>query len=140
MPEKCNEIWIYTADKTKTKQVVQDLFTDKVVVEEENTNVQENTNTILSETQDEQITIELLNGTANKEVLDIVKEKLKAEGYVITKSGTTSSTAKTTIVNRTTQSSRTSRDIKSILGVGTITSGSDNAKVDYTIIIGKDYE
>lgn len=136
--EKCNEIWIYTADKTKTKQLVQDLFTDKIVVEEENTNTI--TNTVSSEAEEETITIELLNGTGDNEILASVKEKLKKEGYVVNKSGTTSTTAKTTIINRTLQSSSTSKDIKSILGVGTITSGSDNAKVDYTVIIGKDYE
>ena len=135
-PEKCNEIWIYTADKTKTKQVIQDLFTDKVVVEEEDTI----TNTITDGEAEEQITIELLNGTGDSEVLAEVKGKLKEKGYVISKSGTTSTTSKTTIINRTSQSSSTSKDIKSILGVGSITSGSNNTKVDYTIILGKDYE
>ena len=140
--EKCNEIWIYTANKTKTRQVIQDLFTDKVVVEEEDTNTIQNTdaNTITSgEAEEKQITIELLNGTGDSEILQEVKDKLKKEGYVITKSGTTSSTSKTTIINRTSQSSSISKDIKSILGIGTITSGSNNTKVDYTIIIGKDY-
>lgn len=137
-PEKCNEIWIYTADKIKTKQVIEDLFTDKVVVEEENTNTI--TNTIANGEAEEQITIELLNGTGDSEVLEEVKGKLKEKGYIISKSGTTSTTSKTTIINRTSQSSSTSKDIKSILGVGSITSGSNNTKVDYTIIIGKDYE
>jgi len=139
--EKCNEIWIYTANKTKTKQLVQDLFTDKII-EEEDTDTNTNTiaNTVSSKTEEEPITIELLNGTGDSQILASVKEKLKKEGYTISKSGTTSNTAKTTIINRTIQSNSTSKDIKSILGVGTITSGSDNAKVDYTIIIGKDYE
>lgn len=136
--EKCNGIWIYTADKTKTKQVIEDLFTDKVLVEEEDNNTI--TNTIASGEAEEQITIELLNGTGDSEVLEKVKGKLKEKGYVISKSGTTSSTSKTTIINRTSQSNSTSKDIKSILGVGSITSGSNNTKVDYTIIIGKDYE
>lgn len=136
--ELCNGIWIYTANKTKTKQIVQDLFTDKVVVEEANT---ANTNTITSgETAEEEITIELLNGTGDSEILTEVKEKLKQKGYNISKSGTTTSTSKTTIINRTNQSNRITKNIKSILGVGTITSGSNNTKVDFTIIIGKDYE
>ena len=138
-PEYCNEIWIYTANKTKTKQVVEDLFTDKVVVEEE-TDANTITNTVTEDTEEEQITIELLNGTGNSEILTDVKEKLKEKGYIISKSGTTSTTVKTTIINRTSQSSSTSKDIKSIMGVGSITSGSDNAKVDYTIIIGNDYK
>ena len=32
------------------------------------------------------------------------------------------------------------KEIKEILGTGAITSGSNNTKVDFTIIIGKDYK
>ena len=141
-PEKCNGIWIYTADKTQTKQVIQDLFTDKIIEEENNeestsTNIVDEENTTK---ESKEITIELLNGTGDKEILTEVKEKLKEKGYVVSKSGTTSSTDKTTIINRTSQSNQKSKDIKQLLGVGTITSGSDNTKVDFTIIIGKDYK
>ena len=141
-PEKCNGIWIYTANKTQTKQVIEDLFTDKIV-EEENNEESTSTNTTEGENttkESKEITIELLNGTGDKEILTEVKEKLKEKGYVISKSGTTSSTDKTTIINRTSQSNQKSKDIKQLLGVGTITSGSDNTKVDFTIIIGKDYK
>lgn len=141
-PEKCNGIWIYTANKTQTKQVIEDLFTDKIVEEEKNEE-STSTNTIEGENttkESKEITIELLNGTGDKEILTEVKEKLKEKGYVVSKSGTTSSTDKTTIINRTSQSNQKSKDIKQLLGVGTITSGSDNTKVDFTIIIGKDYK
>lgn len=141
-PEKCNGIWIYTANKTQTKQVIEDLFTDKIV-EEEKDEESTSTNTTDGENttkESKEITIELLNGTGDKEILTEVKEKLKEKGYVVSKSGTTSSTDKTTIINRTSQSNQKSKDIKQLLGVGTITSGSDNTKVDFTIIIGKDYK
>ena len=138
-PEKCNGIWIYTANKIQTKQVIEDLFTDKIVEEEKNEE-STSTNTIEGENTTKEITIELLNGTGDKEILTEVKEKLKEKGYVVSKSGTTSSTDKTTIINRTSQSNQKAKDIKQLLGVGTITSGSDNTKVDFTIIIGKDYK
>lgn len=138
--EKCNGIWIYTPDKTKTKQVVQDLFTDKVIEEENNNTNTIPENTIDTSTSSQEITIELLNGTGDSKILSEVKEKLKEEGYVIAKSGTTSTTSKTTIINRTNQQSKTSRNIKETIGIGTISTGSDNTNVDYTIIIGKDYE
>lgn len=141
-PEKCNGIWIYTADKVQTKQVIQDLFTDKII-EEENNEESISANTIDGENttkESKEVTIELLNGTGDKEILTEVKEKLKEKGYVVSKSGTTSSTDKTTIINRTSQSNQKSKDIKQLLGVGTITNGSDNTKVDFTIIIGKDYK
>lgn len=138
--EQCNGIWIFNANKTETKQLVQDLFTDKVVVQEQGEN-NETTNSVTDEVAKENgITIELLNGTQNEQLLLEIKEKLKQEGYIITKSGTTSATAKTTIINRTKQTNTISKDIKKILGIGSITKGSDNAKVDYTIIIGKDYK
>ena len=153
-PEECNGIWIYTADKTKTKQVVEDLFTDKII-EEESTDVEQNntveqtpihtseenavTKTSESTTTSEKaITIELLNGTKNSEIFTKIKEDLKQKGYTISKSGTTTQTEKTTIINRTNQSSSESKDLKNILGAGTIQIGSNNSKVDYTIIIGED--
>ena len=154
-PEQCNGVWIYTPDKAKTKQVVEDLFTDKIVKEEEEeTNGSKTANTIANETSvensdksentedtknEEKITIELLDGTSDSKKLEEVKEKLKQNGYIITKSGTTTQTKKTTIINRTKQSSKESKGIKQILGAGAITTGSDNSKVDYTIIIGEDY-
>ena len=178
VPEECNGVWIYTANKEKTKQVVADLFTDKIVEEESENQASENTignevteqindvesinevtdNSIRSsestresentaneiantETkQEKQIIIELLNGTENQEILTKVKEQLKKEGYTISKSGTTTKTQKTMIINRTKQSSTVEKEIKDVLGVGTTTNGSDNAKVDFTIIIGEDYE
>ena len=141
-PEKCNGIWIYTVNKTQTKQVVDDLFTDKVINSEENIenqNLVENTKTEGKSTE-KGITIELLNGTQNTETLTKVKEELKEKGYTISKSGTTTETSKTTIINRTNQSSQKAKELKQVLGEGTITSGSDYAKVDFTIIIGKDYK
>lgn len=141
-PEKCNDVWIYTVNKTQTKQVIEDLFTDKII-EEENITENVETNTISSESEtkeSKEITIELLNGTGDKEVLTQVKEKLKERGYIVSKSGTTSSTDKTAIINRTKQSSNIEKAIKQVLGVGITSKGSDNTKVDFTIIIGKDYK
>ena len=161
-PEECNGIWIYTADKEQTKQVVEDLFTDKIIEEEitdeemqaseiEQTSVNvENTdtttgnlttNTVANATnQEKAITIELLNGTQNNEIIAKIKEELKQKGYTISRSGTTTQAETTTIINRTNQASSVSKDLKNTLGAGTIQTGSDNSKVDYTIIIGADYE
>lgn len=141
--EKCNGVWIYSADKTKTKQIVEDLFTDKVIEEDvtdTNQDQNENENTIKSETEQEKVTVELLDGTGDTTVLTQVKNKLKEAGYSVTKSGTTSSTNKTMIINRTKQSTKTEKEIKQIIGEGTIMSGSNNSNVDITIIIGKDYK
>ena len=148
--EKVNGVWLYIADKEDTKQVVEDLFTDKIYEEEQNTETTENTentttNTVEKETtaqtesKEEKITIELLIGTKNKDSLTQIKNKLKEAGYDVIKSGETSSTAKTTIINRTNKDASISKDLKEKLGAGSITNGSDNSKVDFTIIIGEDY-
>lgn len=149
--EQCNGIWIYTADKKQTKTLIEELFTDNV--EEENTtntisNTTTNTtvtssiatNKVSNTTTTTEIKVELLNGTDDSSVITKVKENLQKKGYTISKTGTTSPTSKTTIINRTSQSTSKEKEIKEILGVGAITSGSNNTKVDFTIIIGKDYK
>lgn len=147
--EICNGIWIYNADKKQTKTLVEELFTDKVE-ESENTNEISNTvvnettkdssNTTTSKTKQEKLKVELLNGTGDSSITTSIEKKLKDKGYQITKTGTTSTTSKTTIINRTSQSTSKEKEIKEILGTGEITSGSNNTKVDFTIIIGKDYK
>ena len=69
---------------------------------------------------------------------DRLRDEIQQKGYTISKSGTTTQTETTTIINRTNQASSTSKDLKNILGAGIIQTGSDNSKVDYTIIIGED--
>ena len=155
-PEQCNGIWIYSADKTKTKQIAQDLFTDKVIEEEipaEGNTISENiiANDIVENTaiannmeasnkEKEVVTIELLNGTNNTEIIDRIKEKLETKGYVVTKTGTTTKVKETAIINRTGKKDNIAQGIKDALGVGTKTIGANNSKVDFTIIIGEDYK
>lgn len=147
--EQCNGIWIYTANKKETKKLVEDLFIDKVVekgsneesknqiVNDISTNTINETNTSKTE---KQITIELLDGTGNSNTISSIQNKLKNKGYSISKTGVTSTTSTTTIINRTNQSKTKEEELKNILGVGKATSGSNNTKVDFTIIIGKDYK
>lgn len=142
--EQCNGIWIYTANKRQTKELVEELFTDKIKEDEQTNTITNETNivsnTVSSTTNNEQIKIELLNGTDSSNVLTELQEKLKKKGYTISKTGTTTATSKTAIINRTNQSTKKEEELKEILGIGAITSGTNNTKVDFTIIIGKDYE
>ena len=151
-----NEVWIYAADKEATEEVVENLFTDKIIEPEKVDNQTENTNTITDDTtvaepqktetkvetktepEQKKIKIEILNGTESKEKLTSVKNKLEKAGYDIIKSGETSSTATTTIINRTNNSKQVSDTLKDEIGKGYVINGSDNSGVDYTIIIGND--
>ena len=144
--EQCNEIWIYTPNKVQTKQVVEDLFTDRImeeeiedeVLQEENTN-NEIENEQVSNTQLKNVTIELLDGIGDSKILNQIKNDLKQQGYSVTKSGTTTTTSKTLIINRTKQPTSIEKELKQILGIGNNIKGSDNSNVDITIIIGNDY-
>lgn len=147
-PEKCNGVWLYTHDKTETKNIVQSLFSD----EEEKEDEEQETNTIASNnttknnvvssksTKDlSKIDIEILNGSGSKANLDKAKKDLANKGFNIKKTGTTSETAKSTIINRTTQSTSIEEIIEEVLDIKNTKSGSNNAGVDITIILGKDY-
>ena len=138
--EQCNGIWIYVANSRKTKELVDELFTD-VIIEETTTNTIEGTNITGEDIQtSKEVKIELLNGTGLDSILEEVKEKLENAGYEVTKTGTTSATSNSLIINRTMQSTIVEEDIKQILGIDTVNKSSNNSKVDFTIIIGKDYK
>lgn len=153
-PELCNGVWIYTHDEKATKQVVNELFgsqndetnqtseNDKKNTNGKNTTTTNTSKKITEEEKKEnsKIKIEILNGTSNNSKLSSLKEKLKEYGYNVTKTGITTNTSKTTIINRTGKSSKVISSIKNTIGdIGVSTTGSNNSNVDITIIIGKDY-
>ena len=108
-------------------------------VKEENTTTN-NTVTEVSKTEASDIQIELLNGSGSKETLTKIKKELQKIGYNVINSTTTTSTAKTTIINKTDVDTQFTDNIKEVLGVGNVsTSSVSSNKVDITIIIGKDY-
>ena len=50
--ELCNKVWIFVADKEATKDIVEDLFTDKIIYDEETTDTSNTaTNTVASNTE-----------------------------------------------------------------------------------------
>ena len=83
-----------------------------------------------------------MNGTSDGKILQQVVEKLKDEGYNVSRTGTTTATSKTVIANKNQVSDTTINDIKQTIGTGTVSdsnTGTSN-RVDVTVIIGKDYE
>lgn len=135
---KTNNVSIFVHDKTKTKQLVQELFFDRDVEETEGeaTTGEETT----SSTNKTGITIEVLNGSGNSSDLGKVVNQLKGAGYQVTRTGTTNTTAKTTIINKKNVKETLLKNMKDVIGTGTIeNSESSSSKVDVTIIIGKDY-
>lgn len=150
-PKKCNGVWLYVHNKKQTDEMVEELITNIDKVSEEN-NAQQNENTInntvgntietttSNDVDEQELKIEVLNGSGKSSNLSKVIELLKENGYNVTKTGTTNSTKKTSIINRTDKSVSTTQQIKKIIGVGVTSKKSSNNKVDYTIIIGQDYK
>lgn len=143
-----DNISYFVQDTKKTTELVEELFNNIDVITEDNVNNENNS--ISTSSNDEvstekkstksEISIEVLNGTSRNGLANSVAEKLKEEGYNVTKIGNykTTSNIKTSIINRT--STNYAKEVKSFLGKGTVKNElQDDAKVDVTVILGSDY-
>lgn len=130
-----NNVSVFVYNKKETKALVQELFLDRDKTEED---LEEEGNLI---TKKSEIKIELINGSGNKENLEDIAKKLKAEGYKVSKKSTTNETGKTVIIKNKDVSSEISDDIIEIIGAGIAqNSESTSTQKNITIVIGKDYE
>lgn len=144
-------LWFFLADEVKTKELVTELFENENSGSEQ---TQDSTNTVSNTTTQNtttnnistnnstknNINIEVLNGSGDSKSLTEVTKLLKSKGYTVYKTGTTSSTSKTTIINKSGIADEKISEIKKALGKGVISSSSSSTnKADITIIIGKDY-
>ena len=122
--EKCNGVWVFIANKTQN-------YLTKM------NNTLANINEI-SEDDLENIKIEILNGSGKSTNLTEIKQTLKNAGFSVTKTGTTNSTSKTSIINKSNVSEDVLSAIQNLLEVGTISSSTTESAIDITIILGKD--
>ena len=142
---KTNNVSIFVYDKAKTKPLVQELFYDRDFVETEGTeegaeNTTTSDETTSSSTSKTDVTIEVLNGSGSASNLQKVVNQLQGAGYKVTRTGSTNTTAKTTIVNKKNVKETLLKNMKDVIGTAIIeTSESSSSKVDVTIIVGKDY-
>ena len=149
--------WIFVADEEETKALVQELFYDRDLeqpTEEAGNTTGNETNstssssnsstgnqTSSSKVSKADIKLEILNGSGNGKKLQNVVNELENAGYEVYRTGETNSTSKTTIINKKGAADTILENIKTILGVGTISnSQSSSSKADVTIVIGRDYE
>lgn len=127
----------FVHDSAKTKELIEDMFIKEVSVDvEEN----ENVNKVVEKKKSE-ITVEVLNATSRSGLASKVAEKLKNEGYNVTKIGNykTTTNIATKIVNKTDENC--AKQIKEFLNIGKIENEKeDDAKVDVTVILGSDYK
>lgn len=145
--EKCNGLWFYIYNKKQTTTLVEEMFSlepvDEVTItegENETANADEKTEAnSISNVNVSGIKVEILNGTDSSANLNNIKTKLQKAGFKIAKTGTTTSTTKTTIINRTNKSEEVAKKLQNTVGAGTISNGNDNSNVDFTIVIGSDF-
>ena len=155
--KETNGVSVFVVNKTETKELINSMF-----YEEENNDSENNTtnsiegnstsnssansttnstsNKTSTNTQSSQITIELLNGSGDKNKLSEAKKQLEDAGYRVKKTGSTTAISKTIITNKKGISDDNLKQIKETLGTGSIsTNKSSTSIVDVTVVIGKDF-
>ena len=144
--------WVFVYDQEETEKLVQELFYDRDLEQEETegntidgtntTNSTNNTSTETNKVSKSDIKIEVLNGTGDGNTLQEVVDELENSGYTVSRTGNTNTTSKTTIIDKKETKQTLLDNLQQVLGTGTISSSEVNSssKVDVTIVIGKDYE
>lgn len=126
--EKCNGVWLFIANKYKTKTFLNEMDTKLSGIDE------------ISEEELSNIKIEILNGTGSTSTLKEVRTILTDAGFTISKTGSTNSTAKTSIINKTEIDEKILTSIQALLESGEVSKAtSSEATTDLTIILGKDF-
>lgn len=127
----------FVHDSAKTKELIEEMFIKELPV---NMDTEKNVSEVVQKEKSE-ITVEVLNATSRSGLASKVAEKLKNEGYNVTKIGNykTTTNISTKIVNKTDENY--AKPIKEFLNIGKIeTEKDENAKVDVTVILGSDYK
>lgn len=155
--KETNGVSVFVVNKTEAKELINSMF-----YEEENNDLENNTtnsiegnstsnssansttnstsNKTSTNTKSSQITIELLNGSGDKNKLSEAKKQLEDAGYKVKKTGSTTAISKTIITNKKGISDYNLKQIKEALGTGSIsTNKSSTSIVDVTVVIGKDF-
>ena len=151
--------WFIVINEKETATLVKELYSEPETQSTKNSSTQSTDDTepethTTSDTQEtssqediskkdaSKIKIEILNGSNSKTKLSNVKKELEEIGFDISSSKSTSTTSKTTILNKSGVEDKYIEKIKQTLGAGIVSSNSatSSSKVDITIIIGEDYE
>ena len=127
--EKCNGVWIFVANKTKTKKYLVEMNNKLAGIDE------------ISEEELQNLKVEILNGNGSSAKLQEVKDILTNASFTVSNTSTTNSTEKTILINKTDVNKSILDSIQILLETGTISNTTtENSPVDITIIIGNDYK
>ncbi len=137
-----DNISYFIHDPVATKKLVEEMFIKEISLSDENEENGTKENSTKVTKSKSEVTIEVLNATSRNGLASSVAEKLKEEGYNVTKIGNykTTSNMATTVISRT-DDTEYAKKVKSFLGIGTVkTEKEESSKVDITVILGSDYK
>lgn len=143
-----NNVSIFVINKKLSTELIQSMFyVDSTEETEDNTitnNINTSSNSISSTTtvKDDELKIELINGSGNTSKLEEAKTKLEEAGFKINKTGKQQKTiSKTLITNKKNATEEQLKNMKKALSAGSISTNKQaSSQVDVTIVIGEDFE
>ena len=143
-----NNVSIFVINKKLSTELIQSMFyIDSTEETEDNTitnNINTSSNSISSTTtvKDDELKIELINGSGNTSKLEEAKTKLEEAGFKVNKTGKQQKTiSKTLITNKKNATEEQLKNMKKALSAGSISTNKQaSSQVDVTIVIGEDFE
>ena len=143
-----NNVSIFVINKKLSTELIQSMFyVDSTEETEDNTitnNINTSSNSISSTTtvKDDELKIELINGSGNTSKLEEAKTKLEEAGFKVNKTGKQQKTiSKTLITNKKNATEEQLKNMKKALSAGSISTNKQaSSQVDVTIVIGDDFE
>lgn len=143
-----NNVSIFVINKKLSTELIQSMFYGDSTEEESEDNTITNSlnttsNSISSTTtvKDDELKIELINGSGNTSKLEEAKTKLEEAGFTVKKTGKTSTISKTVITNKKNATDEQLKNIKQVLNAGSISTNKQaSSQVDITIVIGEDFK
>ena len=142
-----NNVSIFVINKKLSTELIQSMFYVDSTEETENNTITNSLNTtsnsISSTTtvKDDELKIELINGSGNTSKLEEAKTKLEEAGFTVKKTGKTSTISKTVITNKKNATDEQLKNIKQALSTGSISTNKQaSSQVDVTIVSGEDFE
>lgn len=143
-----NNVSIFVINKKLSTELIQSMFYGDSTEEESEDNTITNSlnttsNSISSTTtvKDDELKIELINGSGNTSKLEEAKTKLEEAGFTVKKTGKTSTISKTVITNKKNATDEQLKNIKQVLNAGSISTNKQaSSQVDVTIVIGEDFK
>ena len=121
-----NNVSIFVINKKLSTELIQSMFyVDSTEETEDNTitnSLNTTSNSISSTTtvKDDELKIELINGSGNTSKLEEAKTKLEEAGFTVKKTGKTSTISKTVITNKKNATDEQLKNIKQVLNAGSI--------------------